>query len=211
MTTLAAPTTRRPIWQIHGGGDLVVGAALLLVATLLEYPLLTDSTDRGPLFWGFVVTFVLSLVAYAAAMFALAFGSKGDDGIVGRSVLGRAALIGFGIFWFAAQLVYLLSHYFTAPGSDFAAANAAAIVLVALTYVSAVVAGIVIVRARVATGFARWSLLLLMIVAAVCGGIANAVGSPEVVTVAYSLSTVAQLLIGVSYLANRRARESALA
>jgi len=208
MTAIAAPLTtpaaHRPVWQTLGGGGLLLAGALLLVATLLEYPLLASPGDRGPTFWPFVAAFALSLLAYAAAVFPLAFGSRGSDGIVGRSVVGKAALVAFGFLWLAMQLVYLLAHYFTAADSDFAAVNVATTVLMVLTYLAVIVAGVSIIRARIATGFARWSLLVLMVVAGVCGAIANAVDSVEVLTVAYSLSCVAQLLVGVSYLAQRR-------
>ncbi len=57
-----------------------------------------------------------------------------------------------------------------------------------------------IVTSRIATGIARWSLLVGIVVALVCGIVASATDSIGVVTIAYSISAAAQFLVGLSYL-----------
>lgn len=197
----AAPVARpaRPVWSRLGGGGVTAAGSLLFVATILEYFYVTSDDPSDALLVPFVITFSLSLLVYLAAAFPLAFGAHGDDGIVGSSVAGKAGFIGFGVFILAAQMVYLLSNYFTEPDSDFAAANAASLVLIGLQYLSALVAAVVVMRAGVATGFARWSLLAMLMLGIACGIVAQT-GSFEVLTAAYLVSTAAQVVVGVSYL-----------
>jgi len=191
---------RRPAWSRLGGGGVLLAAALLLVATVLEYLYWEVLDQPVAVLVPFVVCFSLSLLLYFAASFPLAFGSTGDNGIVGRSVAGKAGFIGFGVFILAAQTIYLLSVYFTDQGSDLAAADTASLVLMLLQYAAAIVAGVAVLRAGVATGFARWSLLAMLVIGIVCGAVANSTEDYAVVTIAYLISTIAQLLVGISYL-----------
>jgi len=207
MTTATAPavvstrpSSTRPVWQRYGGGGILIAAILLLVATILEYVYWTADGDQTGTFVVFVIAFSLSLLLYLASMFPLAFGGHGDDGIVGRSIAGKAGSIAFGVLFLAGQALYLLANYFTDAASDFAAANVASIVLAVLQYVAALVASIVIVRAGVARGLARWSLLVATIVGLVFGIIVQTGTSLELTTILYCISTVVQALVGVSYL-----------
>jgi len=195
----ARPSSPRPVWQRYGGGGILVAALLLLVATILEYVYWTGGEPSGVLVV-FVIAFSLSLLLYLAAMFPLALGRRGDDGIVGRSVLGKAGTIAFGVLFLAGQTVYLLAGYFTDPASDFAAANAASTVLAVLQYLAAIVASIVIARAGIARGLARWSLLIATVYGVVAGIVVQTGASLELTTILYGISTVVQALVGVSYL-----------
>jgi hypothetical protein len=68
------------------------------------------------------------------------------------------------------------------------------------------VGSIVIVRAGVAVGAARWALLALTAVAVITGAVANGTDSYEVATLALLSSTGAQIVVGLVFMATRSQR-----
>lgn len=200
VASSAAPRSPRPVWQRLGGGGILVAAALLLVATILEYVYWGADGDRSATLIAFIPIFSLSLLVYFAAMFPLAFGRSGSDGIVADSVVGKASLIAFGTLFLANETLYLIANYFTDPASDFVAANVASLILAALQYLAALVAAVVIIRAGIARGAARWSLLIAVVIGLICGSIVQSTDSLELTTFFYGISTLVQILVGISYL-----------
>ncbi|MGX5681706.1 hypothetical protein [Schumannella luteola] len=196
MTAATAASTR-PAWSTFGGGGILLAATLLFVATILEYVYwVVAEADSPGLLVAVVVTLGASILLYAAAVFPLAFGSRGSNGIVGRSVLGKVALLAFGLGFAVAETLYLIATY--GIGAD---PGWGAMVFFVVQFVGIVVAAIVIARASIATGFARWSLLIGSALALVCSIVVRTTDSFEVVTVAYCVSTVIQAIVGASYLA----------
>ena len=200
-------TRIRPFWSTWSGAGIALGGALLLVATLLEWVLLRE--DAPGLVPVFAVLFLGSAVAHAAAMWPLAFGRRGDDGAVGRSVLGMVALVVFGLAFFANQVSYFVVAYGLPEQDDYTAFGLLQTVLGATQFVALLVGAIVIARAGVATGAARWSLLVLAVLSIGIGVTAQVSGDPDVVTVVYLVSTVAQIAAGVVYLRYRGAADAA--
>ncbi len=196
--TQTIPSTRNGS-RTAGAGAFAAAAVLLLVATLLELGTLPHPSDHGGLFWLFFVVFAVSILLFAYAVFPLALGSKGGNGIVGPSALGTIGLIAFGIFWLVSQVFYLISTYFS-PNS---ALDTVSTVFIGLAFIGGIIAAIVIIRAGVEKGIARWSLLVAVIVSLVTGAISAAVGDLVLTTVMEIVSTLAQLLVGVSYLPSR--------
>lgn len=194
-TPAASLSARRPAWGVWGGGLIIVGGALLLIATLVEVPLQED-TSAG-LLGLFAALFLGSTVAHALAMVPLSGGRTGADGIVGGSVLGRLALLGFGAIFLASQTVYYVVSYAMPPVQDYSGVFALTLALSVIQLLLLLIGSIVIIRAGVATGAARWAFLALTVVAVVTGAVANATDSLEVATVALLCSTGAQIVVGL--------------
>ncbi len=201
-TALPSRSVSRPRWQTTGGGTFLAAAALLAVATLFEYPLLNDPSSRTVIFWIFVVLFAGSAILFLIASSALAFGSTGSNGIIGRSVLGKVGLLGFGVFWLLAQGIYLLWAYFlTAPDSS--AFETLTTVLTILMFASATLAGVMVAVKHIATGIARWSILIGLVISAIASTAARSTSSAELLTVLYVVSALVLAFVGVTYLRAR--------
>lgn len=203
-STPAARPGRRPAWGVWGGGLITVGGTLLLIATLVEVPLQEDAS--GALLALFAVLFLGSAVAHALAMVPLSGGRTGADGIVGGSVVGRLALLGFGAVFLTSQTVYFVVTYALPPVDDYSGAFVLTLVLSVTQLLLLLVASLVVLRAGVAVGAARWALLALTVVAVVTGAVANAADSLAVATVALLCSTGAQIVVGL-VLATTRGRD----
>ena len=108
-----------PAWGVWGGVAVTIGAVLLLVATLLEGPLWQAETFDHGLLAVFSALFLGSTVAHAIAMIPLSGGRTGADGIVGSSVMGRVALLGFGAIFLASQTLYYAVTYALPPVDDY--------------------------------------------------------------------------------------------
>lgn len=201
--TAAARPGRRSAWAIWGGSLITVGGALLFLATLVEVPL---QEDASPALLGlFAALFLGSTVAHAVAMVPLSGGRTGADGIVGASLLGRLSLLGFGAVFLTSQTVYFVVTYALPPVDDYSGAVALTLALSVTQLLLLLVASIVIIRAGVATGAARWAFLALTVVAVVTGAVANSADSLAVGTVALLCSTGAQIVVGL-VLATTRGR-----
>lgn len=199
-----APDGRRPAWALWGGAAITTGGVFLFVATLLEVPLAENA--EGGLLAVFTVLFLGSAVAHALSMIALSGGRTGSDGAIGASVLGRIALLGFGGVFLALQTVYYTVTYALPAVDDYSGVLVLSTVLAVAQLVLLLVGSLVIVRAGIATGAARWALLALTGVAAITGVVANATDSAEVATVALLCSTGAQIVVGLVFVMTRAAR-----
>ncbi|KQP53877.1 hypothetical protein [Agreia sp. Leaf283] len=199
MNDTTGRSTPRPAWSLWSGIGIATGGALLLIATLLEIPLL-DDPNSGVLGL-FAVTFLASTIIHAAAMVPLTGGATGDAGAVGRSLLGRFALLGFGGLFLTSQIVYFVVVYAMPAVDDYSGVLSLTTGLGLAQLVLLLVGSLVIVRAGVATGSARWALLALTVVAIVTGVVGNATDSTEVATSAHLVSTVTQIVVGIVFIA----------
>jgi len=208
-TVTTQTTTKHPAfaetdaraWARWGGGLIAAGGALLLAATMVEVGLRTEPT--GPALPLFAVLFLASAAILAASMLPLALGTMAANGITGNRVRGTFALLGFGAVFFANQLVYYVMTYGTPGGADAALGWLLTLGIVQLVLLT--VGAVGAVRAGIATGAARWALLALAAVVAVTGGIASASDDVATVTIALVSSCVAQIVVGVVFLAARPA------
>ncbi len=187
-------------WRTAGGGTLLVAAALLLVATLLEAGTLGDPSARTPLFWLFVAVFAVCSVLFLVATILLAFGRRRDDGIVGDSVLGKVSLLAFGALWLVSQAAYLIGTYFAASDALLATSTVLSLVMI----VGAAIGGIVIAVRGIATGPARWSLLLAVVISVVTSTIAGGTSAVGLITAMHVISSLGLMYVGLTYLRARR-------
>ncbi|MCC4908085.1 hypothetical protein [Microbacterium sp. cx-59] len=197
--TASVPVTSHPAWARGGGGAIAVGGALLLAATVVEVPLWDDVA--GPMLPLFTALFLASAVVHALAMLPLALGSTGADGVVGTPnrvtrMVGTVALLGFGAIFLLNQTLYYVTTYGAPDGAGYSTIAWFPPLLAGAQLVFLLAASIAVVRAGVATGAARWSLLALTIVAAIAGAVAGASGEVTVVTIALVSSCVAQIVVG---------------
>lgn len=171
---------------------LLTASLLLVIATICEAPLLASPRTSGGLFWLFTITFILSTVGFLIAALIL---SIGRQAMVAGSAAAAATLAGFGILWLLGQAVYLFGQYFT-PSSGLLLVST---ILMLLALISGLIAAIIIGVRRFASGAARWSLLIGLLVS----GITGASSSPALITVMHLISAVAVALVGLSYLIDR--------
>jgi len=196
-TAVDTRANSRPRWSTWGGGGLLAGGLALLVATILEYFVWQTTTLGTGVFVAFSILFLANIVLYLVAMPALAFAG---GGIAGRSAIGRAGLVLFGVGWAVSQIVYWSGYFLDAFPTALDVTQTIALVV---TYVGAIAAAVIIALGRVVRGLPRWSLLVGLAIAAICAGIANAVSDQVLTTVLLSISCAAQALVGLSYLGAR--------
>jgi len=194
--------TNRPTWGLWGGIAIITGGVLLMIATLIEAQLWDDSTPT--LLAIFTALFLGSTVAHAVAMIPLAGGRTGSDGIVGTSSVGRFALLGFGGLFLTSQTVYYVVTYALSPVDDYSGVLTLTTVVSIGQLALLLVASIIVIRARVAEGAARWAFLALTVVSVITGAIANSTDSAEVATVALLCSTGTQIVVGVVLATTRK-------
>ena len=195
----------RPGWGVWGGAAITTGGVLLMVATLVEIAY-WEAPNTG-LLSVFTVVFLGSTVAHSLAMIPLSGGRSGSDGIVGSSLVGRVALLAFGALFLTSQTVYYTVTYALPEVDDYSGVLILSTALGATQMVLLLVGAIVIVRAKVATGAARWAFLALSGMSILTGVIANGTGSAEVAAVALLCSTGTQIVVGL-VLATTRSRAS---
>lgn len=179
-------TERTANWRLFGGGGLVLGGVLWLIATI--------AGTTGPLdTWLRIIAFL----ALAVAGFMLAFGQTGSNGIVGGSILGKLAFVAFGVGFALLALVPLLGLAGTTLPAGLTTVG---IVLIAI---GSVVGAIVIYQKGVARGIARWIFAIPAVLAVVWMlttlGLVALGGNVLVI-----LLTLALALAGVVFLLNRR-------
>lgn len=144
-------------WRLFGGGGLLVGGLLWLIAAIVGY------AAPGPigLWLGLIGVLVVGI-----ALFFVAFGETGSNGAVGASGLGKVALVVFGAGW-VIYAVTLLLGALSVTSLDIVAKIAAVLIIV-----GGVVSALVIYQRNVAHGAARWVLfapVLIGIVWAIAG------------------------------------------
>jgi len=146
MTTVDKDTAN---WRLYGGGGLLVGGLLWLVAIILSA--LAGMPDVGR--WVGIIGVVVVAIGFAL----VGWGQTGSNGAVGNSMLGKvglwAAALGF-LVWYLVPLLGV--------GGDWL--GWLVIVLVGL---GSLIAAIVIMQKDVARGLAKWMMFLVAIVAIV--------------------------------------------
>ena len=108
---------------------------------------------------------LLSAVLLMFATGVLAFGWRGERGLVGSSVVGKVALLTFGALPLLSAIVSWWWWNVLPPTADdlwTLLINTSAPMTV-LTLAAGIVSGLAIVRARVVHGFARWALLVVAV------------------------------------------------
>ncbi len=199
----AAPATPgRPVWSFYGGLGILLGGALLLVATVVEAVFTGESTD--PLMPLFTTLFFAAVILQCGAMLPFALGSTGANGVVGERMLGKWALLVFAAVYLCNQTVYYATAYGsvgTEGGVDLTGLvlGGALVQLVAL-----VVASVAILRTGVARGAAKWAFPAVSAVAITAGLALNVVSSYEASVVALISSCVTQIIAGAVLVQHRQ-------
>jgi hypothetical protein len=145
-------------WRLFGGGGLLVGGLLWLIAAIVGY------AAPGPvgLWLG-----LIGLLVVGIALFFVAFGETGSNGAVGASGLGKVALVVFGAGWIILAISQLLGAL-SVSAPDIIAKIAAVFIIV-----GGVVSALVIYQRNVARGAARWVIFVPVVV-----GIVWAIAGP---------------------------------
>jgi len=133
---------------------LVSGVLLLMVSVRLAVPVTNSFVIplSGP-----VVSFAAAIVRVAAFVVA-AFGVAGEVGIAGHSTIGRSALA----VWGLRDLVFLTLAL--APLTTTPVVASAGLALNLVFAIAALASAILVLRARVLWGAARWVWLLVAII-----------------------------------------------
>jgi len=173
-------------WRLFGGGGLVLGGVLWLIATIANVGGALDTWLR-----------IVAFLALAVAGFMLAFGQTGSNGVVGGSLLGKLGFVAFGIGFALLALAPLLGLAGTTlPGG-------LATVAIVLIAIGGVVGAIVAYQKGIARGIARWIFGVPAVIAVVWMlttlGLITLEGNVLVILLA-----LAYVLAGVVYLLNRR-------
>ncbi len=153
--------TGRPWWALVGGGGLVIGS-LVELGEVLFWSAAQARGDTRSLFALNSALLLVAAVVVAMAAVALARGHRGRDGIVGRSGLGRIALLCFAVLQLVAKLV--TSLYYAIPPDLGGAALAVSAAATGLAFVAVIIAAVVVARTGIARRVARWSLFAVVAV-----------------------------------------------
>ncbi|MDQ1138189.1 hypothetical protein QE410_002988 [Microbacterium sp. SORGH_AS 1204] len=201
--TATAPRRSAPIaahpaaasWPRTAGILILAGGVMLTGATALEVGA-DVATDPGPAtaFW---VLFLGSVLAQIAAMFPLALGRGDGHGAVGSSLVGKLALLGFGAFLLANHSLYLVVTYLMPTATPGVGAMAFVLGVSAVQGMLLVFGGVVIARAGVLRGAARWAILVLSLVGFALGAVVSDPSNGVLTDVMYFVSTGAQIVAGI--------------
>jgi hypothetical protein len=134
-------------WRLFGGGAIAIAGLMWSIGLVLVQ---AGVTAFSP--WLSIV----ALVVLALGFVLVAFGQTGSNGAVGTSVLGKIALV-----------VYAATWLLMAIGRAISLGDAITTVAIVLVISSGFLSAIVIFRAAVARGAARWILFLPVIVGSV--------------------------------------------
>jgi uncharacterized membrane protein len=166
------PTTHSPKWRILGGTFIIIASVLDLMNYLFEAFAGAPASSQT-MFWTSTILDVVSGVLWIIATFWLAFGGSRHNGVVGSSVLGKAALLTYGGTVLIGDIVFL-GYYFLTDHA-FPILHVIVLVLEIIGLVAALFAGIVIFQKNVAHQIARWSLFVALVI----GVIALIVSTPD--------------------------------
>jgi hypothetical protein len=181
---MANVSTRTANWRLFGGGGVLVGALLwTLHLILVQAGVLT----LGP--WLFVIGLVLIAIGFAL----VAFGETGSNGAVGKSTLGKAALVAYAL-GFLLLAVDAPAHLGTTVQAI------AAILLI----IGGLVSAYVIFQKGVAKGIARWFLFVPAVVGALWAIGFFGVAAISALTWLALVLAILLLVTGVLYLFNDR-------
>lgn len=135
-------------WRLYGGGGLLVGGVLWLLAVILGQAGASADVSK----W----LGIIGLVVVAIGFFLVAWGQTGSNGAVGGSMLGKIGL------W-AAALGTLL--WALLPLFGVAIAGTWGWVVAVLVVVGTLLAAIAIMQKGVARGLAKWMMWLVFLLA----------------------------------------------
>ncbi|MBX3090915.1 MAG: hypothetical protein KF801_00220 [Cryobacterium sp.] len=145
MTTVDKDTAN---WRIYGGGGLLVGGFLWLLAIVLGQA----GTSGDIVKW----LGIIGLIVVAIGFFLVAWGQTGSNGAVGNSMLGKVGL------W-AAALGTLL--WALVPAFGGMVDGALGWVTAILVVVGTLFAAIAIMQKGVARGLAKWAMWAVFLLA----------------------------------------------
>lgn len=129
-------TERSANWRIFGGGGMLAGGLLWLIALIVA-----AAGAGGPIpAWLTAVGYLL----LGASGFFLAFGQTGSNGVVGGSVLGKIGFVAFGVGFLLLGLLPLLGVLGTS------------VFVAILVVLGGIIGAVVTYQKGVARGAARW-------------------------------------------------------
>ncbi len=182
-------TERSANWRIFGGGGMLAGGLLWLIA------LIVAAAGAGGPIPGWLTT--IGFLLLGASGFFLAFGQTGSNGVVGGSVLGKIGFVAFGVGFLLLGLIPLLSSLGTALPAG------TATVATVLIVIGGIIGAVVTYQKGVARGAARWFFAVPVVISIVwlfstAGWLA--IGGNILVT----LLALAYALAGLVFMLNRR-------
>ena len=181
---MANVSNRTANWRLFGGGGVLVGALLWTLEAVL---VLAGVTALAP--WLSVIGLVLIAIGFAL----VAFGETGSNGAVGKSTLGKIALVLYAI-------AFLLLGINAAAKLGTTVTTIAAILLI----VGGLVSAYVIFQAGVAKGAARWFLFIPAVIGALWAIGVLGVASIAGLTWLPLVLAISLLITGALYLFNDR-------
>ncbi len=177
---MAKVDKRTANWRLFGGGGLLLGGVLWLLALII------NSGDATKWFT------IIGLIIIAIGFFLVAWGETGSNGAVGGNVLGKVGL------WAAAlgTLLWALMPFFGE------AASGLTVIIAILIVVGTLIAAVVIMQKGVARGIAKWAMFLVFLMAllffiGVVGGVAAL--QSMVITIIFAIVVA---LTGLVYVLN---------
>ena len=143
---MAKVSSRTANWRLFGGGGLLIGGILWTLHVVLVQ---AGILGLGP--W----LAVIALLIIAVALVLVALGETGSNGAVGRDLIGRVALIIYGV-----GFLLIAVNFATALGS--VVVTIAALLIIGGGLLSAYA----VYNKRVAKGAARWFLFVPAVIGA---------------------------------------------
>jgi hypothetical protein len=187
-TTKFVRPSRTTLW---GGCGIALSTTYPLSLAL---PLMSSSAYFGSPLLG-----LFSSAVFAISLGILAFGTPPEQGVVGASVLGKAALFAYGMHQFILDLSNALSSNLS--WTALTVESNVALVIVAGGLAASLVAALTIVRAGVLHGVARWALIPVSL-AAIAATTLGLIPVQEVAFIADQTEVVSTLLLlatGIAY------------
>ncbi|MBX3087525.1 MAG: hypothetical protein KF742_03465 [Cryobacterium sp.] len=135
-------------WRLFGGGGLLVGGLLWLLAVILGQA----GVGADVVKW----LGVIGLIVVAVGFFLVAWGQTGSNGAVGKNMVGKLGL------W-AAALGTLL--WALLPVFGVALAGTWGWVVMALIVLGTLVAAVIIMQNGTARGLAKWMMFVIFVLA----------------------------------------------
>jgi hypothetical protein len=198
----AQPAASAPRRNWGGVVIAVTGAALVLATALdgISRPIVDFPTNFfGPIFGIQLGLFVLTPIALVVGFAPLAFGARGLIGIAGPSIRSRLWLFGTAIFALIAQYTaagLFIDEIGQADESAITRSTNGALVVLVFALLVGLVAGSIVARVRIATGLARWSLIIAIVLVAVSVGAGFGSFESNWTELPYAVGI---LLLGLSY------------
>lgn len=174
-------------WRMYGGGGLLVGGLLWLLAVILGQAGTSGDLTK----W----LGIIGLIIVAIGFFLVAWGQTGSNGAVGDSMLGKVGL------W-AAALGTLL--WALLPLFGVAVAGTWGWVVAILVVLGTLLGAIAIMQKGVARGLAKWAMFLVFLLALLYFlGTVGGVGALASWAIALIFAIVVALT-GLIYLLNKK-------